>query len=157
MKLCQSLPIFCDSSPQVVELSLFLFSLGERGDLTISRNALISGTSVVVWGTREACVHCQKKGLPGRFLGLVGKVYKVPHLFFKDSLFWVFHNKNEWMKRNLFSVCLFPPRTLYFPPQKGTETKELKIRKTLKKVAGFPNLFMAFASTPPPTKKTFSG
>ncbi len=25
MKLCQSLPIFCNSSPQVVELSLFLF------------------------------------------------------------------------------------------------------------------------------------
>ena len=27
MKLCQSLPIFCNSSPQVVELSLFLFLL----------------------------------------------------------------------------------------------------------------------------------
>ncbi len=25
MKLCQSFPIFCNSSPQVVELSLFLF------------------------------------------------------------------------------------------------------------------------------------
>ncbi len=27
MKLCQSLPIFCNTSPQVVELSLFLFSV----------------------------------------------------------------------------------------------------------------------------------
>ena len=57
------------------------------------------------------------------------------------------------MKQNLFSVCLFSPRTLYFPPQKGTETKELKIRKTLKKAAGFPNLFMAFASPPHTQKK----